>query len=222
MAARITENLGIDVLVLDINGAAYTLHLPERDVIVVQRTVSWFRQNFSLAHELGHILSGHMHQVDRGGEEEKTANAFAAELLMPEDVVRGVDWATVDLSTVAQLVWDLGISNDALSNRLGFLGITPCGGVENALTENTFAFLRHHWAGCDVSPDPITRRRDAASTRMLPATLLSDLEHAVVTGRAPAESLAWAMDVPVEDLGLAEPNTGPSDEDVTVLLRELP
>ncbi len=38
------------------------------------------RLNFTLAHEVGHILLGHTHD---GDGEEREANAFAAELLMP-------------------------------------------------------------------------------------------------------------------------------------------
>lgn len=222
MDSRVTENLGIDVLVLDIDGDAYTMHLPEGDVIVVRRTTSWFRQNFSLAHELGHIVSGHMHQADRGDEEEKIANSFAADLLMPADVIRGVDWQTPDLATVAQLVWDLGVSSAAVATRLTRLDITPCDEMADALTQKTCTLLRHHWAGRDAQPDPITHRRDAAATRKIPNALLSALGNAVDAGRAPAESLAWAMDVPVEDLELPDHDHEPDEAAMSELLSELP
>lgn len=46
------------------------------------------RQKFSLAHELGHVLLGHKlknHQSDP--REETEANVFAAQLLMPEQII---------------------------------------------------------------------------------------------------------------------------------------
>lgn len=220
MALRVTNTLDVDVLVLDIDGDAYTMRMPEGNVIIVKRTTSWFRQNFSLAHELGHIVLGHMHQQNRGGEEEKAANVFAADLLMPADIIVALNWQTTDLEAVAQLVWDLGVSTDALAHRLMFLGIKASDEISKALTGNTFTLLRRHWTGRDARPDPITQRRDAASTRMVPAGLLSALEKAVLAGRAPAESLAWTMGVAVEDLELPEPD-GSDDEDVIALLDEL-
>jgi len=43
------------------------------------------RQNFTLAHELGHIYLGHK---DDGEKNEAEANRFASELLMPSILVR--------------------------------------------------------------------------------------------------------------------------------------
>lgn len=43
------------------------------------------RRSFTLAHEVGHILLGH---TQDGDKEEREANAFAAELLMPRALAR--------------------------------------------------------------------------------------------------------------------------------------
>ena len=46
------------------------------------------RRNWTIAHELGHVLLGH---TEGGGEQEREADRFAAALLMPESVVRFLD-----------------------------------------------------------------------------------------------------------------------------------
>ncbi len=46
------------------------------------------RRNWTIAHELGHVLLGHASLTK---ETEREADAFAAELLMPEAVVRYLD-----------------------------------------------------------------------------------------------------------------------------------
>ncbi|WP_454227233.1 ImmA/IrrE family metallo-endopeptidase [Propioniciclava flava] len=54
---RITERLDVDVWVLDLTGDAYSIVADGRRVIVAKRTPNWFRQNFSIAHELGHLAA---------------------------------------------------------------------------------------------------------------------------------------------------------------------
>jgi Zn-dependent peptidase ImmA (M78 family) len=69
--------------------------------IGVNKAQAYTRQHFSIAHELGHYLSGHeaydhsrIHVEDRPGwldpynQQESEANEFAAELLMPEPFLR--------------------------------------------------------------------------------------------------------------------------------------
>jgi hypothetical protein len=55
-----------------------------RAVIAVPATGSWFRENWDIAHELGHLTMGHHDDGLNPGDasqHEAAANAFAAELL---------------------------------------------------------------------------------------------------------------------------------------------
>lgn len=80
------------------------------------------RQRFTIAHELGHYVLGHdEHKIlddtfDKNSDKEKEANIFAAELLMPYEMLKQ------DLNAQA---WDIprlskryGVSEQAMSIRL--------------------------------------------------------------------------------------------------------
>src|SRR5699024_7372806 len=87
---RFIEHLGaieVDVVRLDEVANDYSFTVESRSVIVLNATGNWFRENWSLAHELGHLALGHVGVLaveDRTVPEEGAANAFAAELLLPE------------------------------------------------------------------------------------------------------------------------------------------
>ncbi len=66
-----------------------TLKLPSMNIILYDDGVkNAGRRNWTIAHELGHILLGHS---DLSKMNEREADAFAAELLMPEAVIRYLD-----------------------------------------------------------------------------------------------------------------------------------
>jgi Zn-dependent peptidase ImmA (M78 family)/DNA-binding XRE family transcriptional regulator len=90
------------------------------------------RQRFSVAHELGHFVLHHRdhHFIDYGfptegevpgynWEHERGANQFAAELLMPEDVIRR-DARTTSLARLARRY---DVSQEAMGFRLANLGL---------------------------------------------------------------------------------------------------
>jgi len=222
MVARINDRLDVDVLVIDIKGDAYAMKVANRQVLVTKRTTAWFRQNFSLAHELGHIASNTFHfpaaEADALGEVR--ANAFAAELLMPEDQLRTLNWATMNMNEFAQRIWDFGISTEALVNRLSALKIPVSSGIEAARAENTFALLRHFWtpeATQMSQADPITLRREKSAQRYIPTGLISHLELAVLEGRAPKESLAFLLAVPVDEIDLGIDDSHDLADDISLL-----
>ena len=100
------------------------------------------RQRFSVAHELGHFLlhSGDQLHVDRGGQyqiklrneesskgidpEEKEANAFAAELLMPQKFLESDldEIRSLNDEAVANLAERYEVSQQAMAFRLANLG----------------------------------------------------------------------------------------------------
>ena len=96
LLAAAVRHLGIDV----IEGKAETIdamlvHIrPGKSVIAVNTKRSLYRRRFSLAHEIGHYILGHNSllfsgsggegMIKRDPRQERAANAFAAEFLMPK------------------------------------------------------------------------------------------------------------------------------------------
>lgn len=97
------------------------------------------RRRFTIAHELGHHVLGHLREAIASGgnaelprdgnvtyslafydQKEVDANKFAAELLMPESAVAYfVDKTTKNLSELART---FNVSDTAMSYRLSNLG----------------------------------------------------------------------------------------------------
>ena len=86
------------------------------------------RLRFTAAHEAGHIAMGHLLAVavrdspEAAMAREREANVFATELLMPAEALCGLR-APVDRRAMAEWVRRLGVSWDALMNRLDQLGV---------------------------------------------------------------------------------------------------
>lgn len=78
------------------------------------------RSRFTVAHELGHALLGHVLECTRGDfksrdAQEVEANQFAAELLMPLELLKvGIKKS----KTVSDLARDFWVSKDAMSWRV--------------------------------------------------------------------------------------------------------
>ena len=94
---------------------------------------AWVRQRFTIAHELGHMSLNHgramrdnKHNYSSAAEhyKEREANAFAAELLMPSEVVR---WLIVNQGEkdIGKMSRTLGVSEAAMRYRLINLGYLP-------------------------------------------------------------------------------------------------
>lgn len=101
LEAKIEKELGIMVLKVDapegISGTA--CHLPQIDLIAINRNEPDFRQHFDLAHELFHVVTWstlppkrYDWTDDRKPKAEKLADAFASGLLMPTATVHA-RWA---------------------------------------------------------------------------------------------------------------------------------
>lgn len=90
-----------------------------------------YRQRFTQAHELGHVILGHVNDgrepkrdtsfaVRSHDPDEVDANAFAAELLMPADYVKTAVKREQDISKLARL---FDVSTTAMRFRLQNLRI---------------------------------------------------------------------------------------------------
>ncbi len=191
---RVEERLGVDVIVMDIVGAGYSFIVAGRPVILVDREGAWFRENFTIAHELGHLAaeSDCLGEVRGVNDSERAANAFAAELLLPAELLRALDWPSLTPAAVADLVWRWGVSTPSLRYRLENLGIEPSPEVALALEGSTFELLGSSWKRTGV-PELIAERRARAARRRFPDALVGALRTAVAEGRAPAGSLEFVL-----------------------------
>lgn len=86
------------------------------------------RINYILAHELGHIVLGHSIDTMRErfsdgkiSDEERQANIFANNLLMPEKKFRDV--CRECGNRVEKVAYSFGVSNSAAGARMSILGI---------------------------------------------------------------------------------------------------
>jgi Zn-dependent peptidase ImmA (M78 family) len=130
------ERLGVPVVVARLPDGVDGAYLPGDDgpTVFLNGRRPLVRQRFTLAHELGHHILGHGSSVDDaralegdgavGGQamDERCANAFAAELLIPPDAARawvaaaGADAAS--LETVVRFAAAFGVSASMACIRL--------------------------------------------------------------------------------------------------------
>lgn len=211
---RLEERLGIDVVRVAHLSTSYCLSIAGKNVVVVAATGNWFRENWSIAHELGHIASGDLERCDTSGqdiaEREQAANAFAAELLMPADVMRMKDWLSIDTSAFADQVWKLGVSTNALGTRLAALNIGTNDVVKKCCAETTQRVLRRHWRWDNGGVDLITRRMEEAASRRFPLRLVETHLELIEKGLLGKDTLAWMMGIDADDIELDMPLTSES------------
>lgn len=197
----------VDVVRVDKVSTAYSLVIEGRPVIVLGTSGNWFHENWSLAHELGHLALGHQGVVpgsDGFDAKERAANAFAAELLLPEELMREQDWSGLDPGVVAELIWSWGISADALRRRLDALSLPASPQLVEALSWSTQKLLRRFWTGARIG-DPITRRMRDAGERRFPDWLQEAHLERIAEGKVGKGTLAWMLGVPAESLEVDEP-----------------
>lgn len=126
------------VLLLDLPGEVAGAFIPRPDLplLLVNGRQALARQRFTLAHEFGHHRMGHAFVVDdqdaisgrlTHDRNEVSANAFAAEFLMPRDAVAA--WGAehirgaATLEHVLMLASDFGVSAQAARYALGTAGV---------------------------------------------------------------------------------------------------
>lgn len=198
-ASAVEETLAVDVIRIDGAGDGYSMSVGSQDVVVISNTSNWFFQNWTLAHELGHIADSTLSPLTdetspAAPDDERAANAFAAELLMPLDEMRAIDWRNITLPRVANLIWDLGVSTSALSKRLKALQLGRPE-LDTALSASTQRFLRaNNEPRASRASDAISERMQAATTRRFPPHLVNEHRAAVEAGVLRAASLAWMLD----------------------------
>ena len=90
-------------------------------LILLNSTARGDRSRFSLAHELGHLI---MHrEPGEGRTQESQADRFAAEFLMPHEVILGELKPGIDIARLMDLKARWGVSMAALIRRATDLGV---------------------------------------------------------------------------------------------------
>jgi transcriptional regulator with XRE-family HTH domain len=214
-ADRLEKHLGVDVVRVAELSTAYSFTVGGRQVIAVPATGNWFRENWDIAHELGHLIKGHhddgISKTD-ADQHEAAANAFAAELLLPAAVLKGTEWDSMGDKGLADLVWSWGVSTDALWRRLcALLGYAPeC--VARWAAHPTQRLLRHHLP-IESELDEITVRMDAASQRRFPLSLQQAHLELVASGAISTATLAWMLGIDAAALEVDSPEIPEVDVD---------
>lgn len=100
----------------------------ERPLVVTRRPLGAFRQRWTLAHELGHLVFRHQVYAGPQRPEEKEANQLAAAFLLPEEPFRDdVGGARLTLELLATLKGKWGASMGAILLRAKGLGLVDEG-----------------------------------------------------------------------------------------------
>lgn len=212
-ADRLESNLGVDVVRVAGLSTSYSFTASGRRVIVVAATGNWFHENWSLAHELGHLAAGHHDDAASTiDSHESAANAFAADLLLPAEDLRALDWLSLSPSVLANRVWKAGVSTEALFRRLNYLSIPLSPLVAKWAEQPTQRLLRRHWVPDENGFDPITVRMDDAASRRFPLSLQEEHLTMIADGALGKGTLAWMLGIDPTDLEIDSP---PADEEIS-------
>lgn len=222
-AERAEQALGVDVIRIQGLGTDYSFTIAGRPVVLLRSEPHWFRSNWSLAHEIAHLALGHhLAEQESPAKVEAPANKFAQELLMPEQDMRGIDWASAEEPDLARMVWRLGVSTEALANRLRGLRLPVPRVLEARPEGSTMRLLRrqrsvlptqYHPGTSFVIADPITFRFNSAAERRIPEPLVSAHLDGIAEGRLNKGTLAWLLEVDPEDIDVDEPEHEPVSGD---------
>ena len=214
-AHRLEQHLGIGVVRVAELSTAYSFTVGGRPVIAVPATGNWFRENWDLAHELGHLVLGHhddgISEAD-ADQHEAAANAFAADLLLPAESLKGIDWDSIGDKDLARLVWDWGVSTDALCRRLNAVTGQVPACVARSAVGPTQRLLRHHLS-IDSELDAITTRMEQSSQRRFPLSLQEAHLERVASGEVGRATLAWMLGIDAAALEVDSPEIPEIDED---------
>ena len=136
LASVVETAFGVDVAITSLGEGfdGLSVSTERARLILAALTTRAYRQRFTIAHELGHLLAEDDQGVhlDRdvfvsGAASERRANAFAGALLMPEPILRGRVVRGFDRSGFAALAMSLMVSPHALAIRLRDMRLIDAG-----------------------------------------------------------------------------------------------
>jgi Zn-dependent peptidase ImmA (M78 family)/transcriptional regulator with XRE-family HTH domain len=224
LADCIEQELRVDVIVDEfpddpLSGAALTDHA--FPLLFVNSTHARPRALFTLAHELGHVLLGHIDEgiaLDRElastTEVERTANAFAAMFLMPEQsIAAALDRMGRRTATIVYLAHAFGVSFQTIVYRLHNMREIDAAGRDRLTAFN----WQHELARLSARPEAaqlsraeigqLQSRGARRPARRLPGLLVSRAIEGFRKGHIGVRPLAALLGENAEDLleRLADP-----------------
>ena len=208
LAAAIEHYMGIDVMV-EASGADAPLGASITDTefpfILVNADQPTARALFTLAHELGHVLSqdGCLLNIDinlRGLTDGKRfANAFAAAFLMPESQIQEIiDIHERGAISLAHMLIEFGVSYESLIFRLHNLKVINAYGRDR-LRSAGWPGLVHALGDADLSRTLLSTRGTKPERRP-PGLLTNRCWRGMLVGHVSARPLAGLLDIDVDDL----------------------
>lgn len=209
LAAAIEDKLGINVLVEphDPSALGAAITDPEFPFILVNSDQPCNRALFTLAHELGHVLAqdGEALVVHRNlsgtDTQERSANAFAAEFLMPEGEIEALfEEGGSSPETLANIMLHFSVSWESLVYRLHNLRKIDADGRDR-LREVGYAGLIRAVSEGDLVKQ-LEEQRKPCGTRV-PSLLVDRLKTGFEKGIVSIRPLAGLLRRDPEDL-LAE------------------
>ncbi|MCA0438825.1 MAG: XRE family transcriptional regulator [Actinobacteria bacterium] len=182
LAGAIEQGFGADVAIVPlgdgVDGLAASTETAK--IILAATTATPYRQRFTIAHELGHLLVGDDQEVhvdrDIFGPESKTAgterraNAFAAAFLMPEVELRAaVPAGRIDEAGFCALAVSLQVSPSALAYRLKGLDL-----IDGMAQARLGGLSAKHAAAKTGATAALVAQASAAAAMRPPALLTRD------------------------------------------------
>ncbi|WP_370585523.1 helix-turn-helix domain-containing protein [Nocardia sp. XZ_19_231] len=218
LPALIEDVFGVDVAVAALGSGFDGLAVSSTEVRLILLATAHVpaRQRFTLAHELCHLLAGddqglHLDndvfdKSQRKEPSEQRANAFAAEFLMPQDLLRTHIDGGLTTESFAALACELMVTPSTLALRLQSLRYIDAGVAEpwKSITAAKAAAL----AG---RGDDFAHRVAAAARTRPPGLLVRDAFAAYQSGKTTLRPYANLLEIDVDALRLSlEPDGGSS------------
>lgn len=201
MGDFLAERIGIDLVVLD-GGAgsgaveAHSLKAGGCRSIAIGQTAAWYSAVFGILHELGHHLfddlapKGDEGLTDRPVSAEALVNGFAANVVLPKPVLESVPVES-SLEHLAETLWDTCAGVSSFRHRCSTIGL------DRAVPWNQ-ADVTKSWE--ETHPDGQRSRAELWRAPSFPERLITRHEQLVESAEVPPDSLAWMLQVPVEDV----------------------
>jgi Zn-dependent peptidase ImmA (M78 family)/DNA-binding XRE family transcriptional regulator len=164
--------------------SAYSTDALGRPLVIVtpERARSIYRYRFTCAHELGHLLL-HVSPLPGDRQQEREADAFAAEFLTPRAEIEPLLPRTMRLAALERLSADWGVSVGSLVRRMGELRVVSDLSVRRAYQRlNATAEFRRD--------EPISSYRGEVPSLLREALALAE-QHGLTRGDLATE-LCWS------------------------------
>ncbi|NUS43307.1 MAG: ImmA/IrrE family metallo-endopeptidase [Mycobacteriaceae bacterium] len=207
LAALVEDVFGADVAIVDLGTGfdGVAVSSAEAKLIILAATHVPGRQRFTLAHELGHLLSGDNHDVHLDNDifdmrqakdpSEIRANAFASAFLMPDQELQVATGRGLDLAAFVELACRLYVTPSSLAYRLLKLRLIDAGACDRYKVISGAKA-----AGMTGRSPEFAQRVTQSGAARAPGLLVRDTYAAYESGAATLRPYANLLEVDVDEL----------------------